>query len=653
MKISVIIPCYNARGKIEACVRSLHSVEFPVEEFEVIFVDDCSSDGTYAYLEELCEGVPNWSVYRLDSNSGSPSRPRNYGTEKAQGEYLVYFDCDDIIFPETLRQHYDYAKLRAACIVRGYLVVDDGSGNVRALNRIPDWDENLSKEQKIESIISLQSTTVVSLIRKNLIIENGIFWHEDIKVGEDTLFLLDVLEKSVNIEYIDHPTFIYNKKNSLQASSTQQYGRREILNHIRVWVKAEESLNRIGLSYYRIRLHVGLNTALRAMVFHGRGDVDRKTFQQFSDFLRSAWGQLNVKRFEKRYFDMLNTVISADYEGFIDACKPKLLIAGYDLKFILASIDGLGAHFDIKIDQWKGHDAHDEQQSRKLLSWADYIWCEWLLGNAVWYSKNIRHDQKLVIRMHRMELGRDYGNQIRIEKVHAIVAVSVLFFERLQYRFKHITRDKVRLVPNYAELKDGGNQVEAERLFKIGAVGIVPRRKGFLRTLRILAALRLKDPRFSLDVFGHSPEHFSWITRDKMEMSYYDLCRSFIEENNLSNYVNFVGHAKLPEMLSERKVGFVLSTSDSGELFPGPESFHLAVLDGYAGGGQGIVLRWDGCEYIYPSSMIFDTEEEIVEHISNSTAEQFYQVSEAGRALVSSRYSKHRFINSVISIFKE
>ncbi|NKB78742.1 hypothetical protein HED49_05505 [Ochrobactrum daejeonense] len=51
--------------------------------------------------------------------------------------------------------------------------------------------------------------------------------------------------------------------------------------------------------------------------------------------------------------------------------------------------------------------------------------------------------------------------------------------------------------------------------------------------------------------------------------------------------------------------------------------------------------------------MIFDTEEEIVEHISKTTIEEFYEASNLGRNLISSRYSQKNFIEAVVSIFKE
>ncbi|WP_343313829.1 glycosyltransferase [Brucella sp. BE17] len=652
MKISIVVPCYNARGKIETCISSLCSIDFPEEEFEVIFVDDFSSDGTFDYLQSVCMERRNWSVYRLEANSGSPSRPRNFGSMQAKGEYLLYLDCDDVIFPETLREHYSYAVSRNACIVRGYLMVDDGGESLRSLNTIANWNEDLSKSSKIKLMISSQSTTVVSLVKRSVIIENNIMWREDIRMGEDTLFLIAVLSSSKHIEYIDHPTFIYNKRASRQASSTQQYGQRELMNHLCVWTEAESLLRKVDISYYEIRLHVGLTAVFQALIFHGKADIDHGHFEKFSDFMQTVRGYIDVHRFEPHHIELINAIFAGNYDLFIQACKPRLLIAGYDLKFILPSIPALEAYFNIKFDGWKGHDVHDEQQSRKLLQWADYIWCEWLLGNAVWYSKNIREGQKLMIRMHRMELERNYGDLIDIKNVDIITAVSVLFFERLLQRFQNIPRKKVRLLSNYSCLGRRDSEIDSVRLFKLGAVGIVPSRKGLDSMLRILAALRKLDSRYSLDIFGHGPEHFSWITRDKKEMEFYNGCQSFIVENDLTGSVKYMGHCKMPDALTQQRVGFVLSTSLSGD-FPGFESFHLAVLDGFSGGGQGVILRWDGCEYIYPSSMIFNTEDEIVDYISRMTVEQFYEASDVGRDLIASRYSQQSFVESVVSVFKE
>ena len=70
--VSIIVPCFNAYSKIGRCLASLRSIDFPSENYEVIFVDDKSTDGTYEMLKAECETQKNWSVTQLQNNSGSP-----------------------------------------------------------------------------------------------------------------------------------------------------------------------------------------------------------------------------------------------------------------------------------------------------------------------------------------------------------------------------------------------------------------------------------------------------------------------------------------------------------------------------------------------------------------------------------------------------
>ena len=92
MKISIIIPCFNAIDKIGRCLASLNKINWPKSEFEVRFVDDCSDDGTFEYLRKICKATTNWYTEKLTINSGSPSRPRNFGVEKALGDYIFFLD---------------------------------------------------------------------------------------------------------------------------------------------------------------------------------------------------------------------------------------------------------------------------------------------------------------------------------------------------------------------------------------------------------------------------------------------------------------------------------------------------------------------------------------------------------------------------------
>src|SRR5690606_15483384 len=113
------------------------------------------------------------------------------------------------------------------------------------------------------------------------------------------------------------------------------------------------------------------------------------------------------------------------------------------------AVPELSHFFDIRLDEWKGHASHDEKKSRECLEWAEYIWCEWLLGNVEWYAANKKPNQKLVVRLHRMELARNHGEVFNVDAVDAVVAVSPFFFERMLERFPNIPRYKARLIYNY------------------------------------------------------------------------------------------------------------------------------------------------------------------------------------------------------------
>src|SRR5689334_10457525 len=90
-KVSVVVPAYNPGPHIEKLVSSLLRQSLPAEEFEVVIVDDGSTDETPARLDELAAAHPHFQVLHIE-NSGWPSRPRNLGIERARGEYVFFAD---------------------------------------------------------------------------------------------------------------------------------------------------------------------------------------------------------------------------------------------------------------------------------------------------------------------------------------------------------------------------------------------------------------------------------------------------------------------------------------------------------------------------------------------------------------------------------
>lgn len=652
--ISIIIPCYNAIDKIGRCFSALRNLTLDSSKYEVIFVDDCSTDGTFELLKASTANVSNWLAYSLQANSGSPSKPRNFGITTSTGKYVYFLDCDDQLAPDSLEKLYLLAESSQADLVRSELLVNDGKTR-QVMNRLRNWSQNMTIQQRRTMIISGQSSTVDSFVRKDILIKNNIYWPEHLRMGEDTIFLSAVLAHSEKIEYLGLPSYIYNRLPALTPASTQRYGRRELNDHLEVWETAQNILFPAGVDYRHCRLNVGLRVAIESMIFKSRGDIDHDTFQKLADFLNNNRTLVSSFNYVARIREVVNAVQDYNYSQFRRLVRPRLLIAGYDLKFISDAIPELENYFDIRIDQWKGHAIHDEAASREHLKWAEYVWCEWLLGNAEWYSHNVNPEQKLVIRMHRMELGREHGNLLKIKNVDAVIAVSTFFLERLLEKFPSISRKKARLVHNYVRTDRYDSNWNDERRFTLGMIGILPARKGLLRSLTILKELRKIDKRFTLKVFGSRAEDTPWIAKDSIEISYYNECNKFISDNNLIDAVSFLGHCDIASALEQESVGYVLSTSDNELGFPGPESFHLAVADGFAGGGVSLVLEWPGAEYIWPQDTIFENTDLIISEILklSKSPEAHKAKSRSGLDFIEKNYSVENFVRAVNQIYME
>lgn len=96
-RVSIIIPTYNASKFIEETLQSIANQT--IQDFECIIVNDGSTDSTASKINEF-----NDSRFRVISinNSGGPSIPRNKGLDIAIGDYIFFFDSDDIMHPEKL-----------------------------------------------------------------------------------------------------------------------------------------------------------------------------------------------------------------------------------------------------------------------------------------------------------------------------------------------------------------------------------------------------------------------------------------------------------------------------------------------------------------------------------------------------------------------
>lgn len=98
--VSVIMPCFNSSKTISFSINSVLNQFY--SNWELIIIDDNSTDDTTKIVEEFCKVDTRIKFFKTEFNSGSPTKPRNLGIEKAKGRFIAFLDSDDLWEPEKL-----------------------------------------------------------------------------------------------------------------------------------------------------------------------------------------------------------------------------------------------------------------------------------------------------------------------------------------------------------------------------------------------------------------------------------------------------------------------------------------------------------------------------------------------------------------------
>ena len=106
-KLSIVALVYNLEKYLPRCLEAL--VNQTLEEIEILCVDDGSTDSAPQIIEEYAKKYPN-KVKAFHKENGGEFTTRNYGLERAQGEYVTFVDTDDYVEPNWAEKLYTAAK---------------------------------------------------------------------------------------------------------------------------------------------------------------------------------------------------------------------------------------------------------------------------------------------------------------------------------------------------------------------------------------------------------------------------------------------------------------------------------------------------------------------------------------------------------------
>lgn len=215
--VSVIIPMYNAEKYIADCLDSI--LAQTLQNLEVILVNDCSTDNSRAIVEGYVEEFGGrLKIFDNEKNLGV-SASRNNGLRRATGEYVFFMDADDKIIPDAFEVMYICAKkkdfevvsctkfFRMSADCYKVAVVDTNL----TLGKVV-IDEDIS--QRVKNLLKnkLNWNVWLRLLRRDFLLENEIFFTEDVEYAENQIWTHALMFCAKKILYLPRAYYFYRYK---------------------------------------------------------------------------------------------------------------------------------------------------------------------------------------------------------------------------------------------------------------------------------------------------------------------------------------------------------------------------------------------------------------------------------------------------------
>lgn len=275
--LSIIIPCYNAELYLAKCLDSILSQSYT--SFEVICIDDCSSDKTVSILKQFTKKDPRLKIIVNNKNQGV-SIARNQGIEHSKGQYLLFCDPDDYYSPGAFERFVTALKSSKADIVCTEIEVIYHAHSEMQISDEAYYSLKYSGLQKVtpELIETLDLSTNNKIFRRSLIKKYNLTFPPHLRF-EDAYFTVAYLCLCRNAYFL--PEHLYN------------YVRHEKSAMSDTWTNANSNVNAIDHFYVTCKLYDFLQ---EQQLFSTYSQLFWRLLYQFTWFSIAHCGKSSLRR---------------------------------------------------------------------------------------------------------------------------------------------------------------------------------------------------------------------------------------------------------------------------------------------------------------------------------------------------------------------
>lgn len=201
-KISIIVPNYNGLDLLPRALNSLFSQS--LREIEVLVVDDCSSDRSWAYLEARAANEPRLRIFRQERNQGV-SAARNRALAEARGDFIAFCDNDDAYCPGALEKLY---KLATEAQVE-YVAAQVYTGYPEGLVDRKDFTSLSPRPTAEEALLVLNTGLGGKLLARDLVERVPLRMNPAVKIQEEQMLTTLGLAHAKGIAILHEPLYVY------------------------------------------------------------------------------------------------------------------------------------------------------------------------------------------------------------------------------------------------------------------------------------------------------------------------------------------------------------------------------------------------------------------------------------------------------------
>lgn len=200
MKLTIIIPVYNAEKFLAKCFESVFQQNIPATEYEVIAINDGSTDESKKIILDFHKKHNN--LIFIDQENKGVSVARNAGLDRAKGTYITFIDADDEIFVHSLKELVDYAIGNNLDLLYPKINYMDAVGNV-----IGEFKMNSDREEILDGFHHQRRGFIIGFYKRTLL--DNVRFNMKIPIAEDSLFNIEVHAIAKRCSYKNTPFYKY------------------------------------------------------------------------------------------------------------------------------------------------------------------------------------------------------------------------------------------------------------------------------------------------------------------------------------------------------------------------------------------------------------------------------------------------------------